>query len=62
MNTLRPGDLYRRIRELTAQLERLSLNKAAAPLRARVNRAFNPSLKAEVLLEATFQAFPEDLT
>ena len=62
MNTLRPGDLYRRIRDLTAQLERLSLSKAAAPVKAPVNTAFNPSLKAEVLLEATFQAFPEDLT
>jgi hypothetical protein len=41
MNTVRPGDLFRRIQGLTTQLERLALSKAPAPVKPRVNRAFN---------------------
>lgn len=56
MNTLRPGDLYRGIRELTARLERLALSKSAAPVKPPVNIEFNPSLHPEVLAEATIRA------
>jgi hypothetical protein len=41
MNTVRPGDLYRQIQGLTTQLERMALSKAPAPVKPRVNRAFN---------------------
>ena len=44
MDTVRPGDLYRRILALTNQLEHLALSKAPAPVKPRVNRAFNASL------------------
>ena len=44
MDTVRPGDLYRRILALTEQLEHLALSKAPAPVKPRVNRAFNASL------------------
>ena len=44
MDTIRPGDLYRRILALTEQLEHLALSKAPAPVKPRVNRAFNASL------------------
>jgi hypothetical protein len=48
MNTamagVHPGDLYRQIQDLTTQLERLALSKAPAPVKPRVNRAFNASL------------------
>ncbi|MGH9305971.1 MAG: integrase, partial [Acidimicrobiales bacterium] len=41
MATIRPGDLFRQIYELTRQLERLAISKAPAPVKPRVNRAFN---------------------
>jgi hypothetical protein len=41
MRTVRPGDLFREIQGLTTQLERLALSKAPAPVKPRVNRAFN---------------------
>ena len=41
MATIRPGNLFREIYELTRQLERLALAKAPAPVKPRVNRAFN---------------------
>jgi len=41
MAEIRPGDLYRRIRALTGRLELLALSKAPAPVKPRVNRAFN---------------------
>ena len=50
-----PGDLYRQIHDLTQQLERIALTKAPAPVKPQVNRAFNPSLHPEVLVEATNQ-------
>ena len=53
MAAIRPGELYRTIRELTERLERLALTKAPAPVKPPVNRAFNPSLHPEVLHEAT---------
>jgi hypothetical protein len=56
MAAVRPGDLYRRILALTEQLEHLALSKAPAPVKPRVNRAFNPSLHPEVLDEATLEA------
>ncbi len=56
MAGVRPGDLYRSIRELTIRLERLALTKTPAPVKPPVNRAFNPSLHPEVLGEATNQA------
>ncbi len=53
--TIRPGELYRQIAGLSTQLERMALNKAPAPVKPPVNRAFNPSLKPEVLPEATIR-------
>jgi hypothetical protein len=44
MAGVHPGELYRQIQDLTTQLERLALSKAPAPVRPRVNRAFNASL------------------
>jgi transposase InsO family protein len=41
MAGVRPGELYRRIQDLTAQLERMALSKAPAAVKPRVNRAFN---------------------
>jgi hypothetical protein len=41
MNSVRPGELYRQIQDLTSQLERLALTKAPAAVKPRVNRAFN---------------------
>lgn len=55
MDAIRPGDLFRQIHDLTTQLERMALAKATAPVKPRVNRAFNPSLHPEVLPEATTQ-------
>jgi hypothetical protein len=51
-----PGELYRQIAALTQQLENLALTKAPAPVKPQVNRAFNPSLHPEVLVEATNQS------
>jgi hypothetical protein len=55
MRTVRPGNLYRQIRTLTEQLERLALTKAPAPILPRVNRAFNRTPFPEVLPEATIR-------
>jgi len=41
MEGVHPGELYREIRALTVQLERLALSKAPAPIKPEVNRAFN---------------------
>ena len=41
MDSIRPGDLYRQIQGLTTQLERMALSKAPAPVKPRVNKAFN---------------------
>jgi hypothetical protein len=41
MDAVQPGKLYREIRSLTTQLERIALSKAAAPIKRPVNRAFN---------------------
>ena len=41
MADIRPGKLYRQVQDLTSQLERMALAKAPAPVRPRVNRAFN---------------------
>ncbi len=43
MAGVRPGALYRQIQDLTAQLERMALAKAPAPVKPSVNRAFNSS-------------------
>jgi hypothetical protein len=40
MAAVRPADLYRAIRELTTQLERIALSKTPAPVKPQVNRAF----------------------
>jgi len=56
MAAVRPGELYRQILARTEQLEHLALSKAPAPVKPRVNRAFNPSLHPEVLGEATLEA------
>jgi hypothetical protein len=48
MAEIRPGALYRQIQGLTAELENMALAKAPAPIKPKVNQAFNPSLKAEV--------------
>lgn len=48
MADIRPGELFRQIHKLTTKLEVLALAKAPAPLKPKVNHAFNPSLKAEV--------------
>jgi hypothetical protein len=44
MEGIRPGELYRQIQDLTSQLEHMALSKAPAPVRPRVNRAFNDGL------------------
>jgi len=41
MAEVHPGELYRQIVALTGQLENLALAKAPAPVKPRVNRAFN---------------------
>ncbi len=51
-NAIRPGDLQRRIDALATRLERLALDKTTASPKP-VNRAFNKSLRPEVLGEAT---------
>ena len=53
---IRPGALYRDIRALTTQLERLALTKAPAPVKPPVNRSFNHHDDPEVLGEAMNQA------
>jgi hypothetical protein len=55
MADIRPGELYRQIRDLTSQLERMALSKAPAPAKPQVNRAFNASSHPELLREATNQ-------
>jgi len=55
MAAIRPGALYRQIQALTTQLERIALSKAPAPVKPRVNRAFNQQPQAEILREATNQ-------
>jgi hypothetical protein len=41
MAAIAPGDLYREIAALTQQLENLALAKAPAPVKPKVNQAFN---------------------
>jgi transposase InsO family protein len=41
MDSIRPGELYRQIQDLTAVLETMALTKAPAAVKPRVNRAFN---------------------
>jgi transposase InsO family protein len=41
MGAIAPGELYRQIAALTRQLENLALSKAAAPVKPKVNQAFN---------------------
>jgi transposase InsO family protein len=41
MAAIAPGDLYRQIAALTQQLENLALAKAPAPVKPKVNQAFN---------------------
>ncbi len=55
MAAVRPGALYRSIRELTERLERLALSKAPTPVKPPVNRAFNSRQHPELLVEATIQ-------
>ncbi len=52
IGAIRPGELYRQIQGLTTQLELVALSKAPAPVKPRVNRAFNQQLQAKVLDEA----------
>jgi transposase InsO family protein len=56
MGTVQPGALYRRIHDLTQQLENLALTKAPAPIKPQVNQAFNSRPHPELLVEATNQA------
>jgi hypothetical protein len=56
MADVRPGELYRSIEKLTTRLEHLALTKIPAAIKPKVNRAFNPSLHPEVLVEATIQS------
>jgi hypothetical protein len=44
MGAIKPGKLYRQIRDLTKQLENLAVSKAPAQAKPRVNRAFNSSI------------------
>jgi hypothetical protein len=55
MDAIRPGELSRAINELTTRLERMALSKAPAPVKPRVNRAFNERPHPEILGEATTQ-------
>jgi hypothetical protein len=41
MDKIHPGDLFREIRALTEELERIALSKAPAPIKPPVNTAFN---------------------
>jgi len=43
MMRLKPGDLFRQIQTLTAELEAMALRKAPAPIKPRVNVNFNRS-------------------
>ena len=43
MTRLKPGDLFRQIQTLTAELEGMTLSKAPAPIKPRVNVDFNRS-------------------
>ncbi len=52
---VRPGELSRRIAELTGRLERMALAKAPAPVKPPVNRAFNSRPDPEIPREATNQ-------
>jgi len=52
---VRPGELSRRISELTNRLERMALAKAPAPVKPSVNRAFNSRPDPEISREATNQ-------
>jgi len=54
-NGLHPGHLQREIAALCERLQRLSLNKAPAPIPRAVHRAFNASHRPELLGEATNQ-------
>ena len=56
MDAVCPGELYRQIAALTTQLERLALNKAAAPVKPVVNRAFVNHRQPEHLGEATIRS------
>ena len=56
MAAIHPGDLYRQIRDLTSRLENLALAKAPAPVKPKVNTAFNKTRPAKVLSEAMIQA------
>lgn len=55
MAAVHPGDLCRQIQALTDRLERLALTKTPAPVKPRVNIAFNHRSQPEVLREATTQ-------
>ena len=55
MDAICPGELYRQIAALTTKLERIALNKAAAPVRPAVNRAFVNHRQPELLGEATIR-------
>ena len=56
MDAVCPGELYRQIAALTTQLKRLALNKAAAPVKPVVNRAFVNHRQPEHLGEATIRS------
>jgi len=57
MASLRPGELFREIAELTGRLEHLALSKAPAPIKSQVNRAWNAKPDPEVPREATNQSW-----
>jgi len=56
MDTISPGELYREIKALTDRLERVALNKRAAPVKPPVNRAFVDHYRPELLGEATIRS------
>jgi hypothetical protein len=56
MDAICPCELYRQIAALTTQLERIALNKTAAPVKPPANRAFVNHRQPELLGEATIRS------
>ncbi len=55
MASIRPAERSRAIFKLTERLERLALSKAPAPVKPKINRAFNAGPDPEILDEAMNQ-------
>lgn len=47
MKEIKPGELFRKIQQLTQKLENMALVKTPAPIKPKVNREFNSSLRGQ---------------